>query len=79
MVSEILSILIKLSEVFLGPSPIEVIQQYTSVIGTTVMIPYWALGFHLCRWGYKSIDEVMTVVNTMKAYGIPQDVQWNVS
>ena len=29
------------------------------------MIPYWTLGFHLCRWGYGTIEnltEVMQVI-----------------
>ena len=27
--------------VFLGPEPETVVQQYTSIIGTTVLPPYW--------------------------------------
>ena len=36
------------------------------------MPPYWSLGFQLCRYGYKDLDEVKGVVSEMKKYGIPQ-------
>ena len=41
------------------------------------MPPYWGLGFHLCRWGYGSLNGTQTVNDNMRKYGIPQDVQWN--
>jgi alpha-glucosidase len=34
-----------------GPTPKEVTAQYhTGIVGTPGMQPYWALGFHQCRW-----------------------------
>uniref|UniRef100_A0A7N6BX32 P-type domain-containing protein n=1 Tax=Anabas testudineus TaxID=64144 RepID=A0A7N6BX32_ANATE len=63
--------------VFLGPDPGSVVEQYVDVIGHPAMPIYWALGYHLCRWGYKTSDATWEVVKSMRNYKIPQDVQWN--
>jgi alpha-glucosidase/lysosomal alpha-glucosidase len=61
---------------FMGTKPEDVTQQYMQVIGKPHMIPYWALGFHQCRYGYKNIDEVEQVVDKYKEYGIPLETMW---
>ncbi|XP_070541629.1 maltase-glucoamylase-like [Ptychodera flava] len=61
---------------FLGPSPENVVQQYTEFIGRPFLPPYWALGFQLCRWGYNNLTNVMKVVDSMEEYDIPQDIQY---
>ncbi|XP_067441400.1 lysosomal alpha-glucosidase [Thunnus thynnus] len=63
--------------VFLGPDPGSVIGQYMEVIGYPAMPIYWALGYHLCRWGFNSSESTWNVVKSLRNYGIPQDVQWN--
>ncbi|XP_075224728.1 lysosomal alpha-glucosidase-like [Lycorma delicatula] len=63
--------------IFLGPTPEEVIQQYTEVVGKPMLPPYWSLGFHLCRWGYNSLENTKTIMEKNLAAGIPLDVQWN--
>uniref|UniRef100_A0A8C6V503 Lysosomal alpha-glucosidase n=1 Tax=Naja naja TaxID=35670 RepID=A0A8C6V503_NAJNA len=63
--------------VFLGPDPSSVVRQYMDVIGYPFMPPYWALGFHLCRWGYTSTAITREVVKNMTAALFPLDVQWN--
>ena len=35
------------------------------------MPPYWALGFHLCRWGYSSTAVTRQVVENMTRAGFP--------
>ena len=42
--------------------PDEVIHSYQDVIGRPAMPPYWALGFHQCRWGYHNLQDVKEVV-----------------
>ncbi|XP_064482529.1 lysosomal alpha-glucosidase-like [Ornithodoros turicata] len=63
--------------VFVGSSPAAVVRQYKSVVGMPAMPPYWALGFHLCRYNYGSLDRTReTMLNNIRV-GIPLDVQWN--
>ncbi|OWF38082.1 sucrase-isomaltase, intestinal-like [Mizuhopecten yessoensis] len=61
---------------FLGPSPENVVQQYTQAIGRPFMPPYWSLGFQLCRYGYNSLENMIAAVNRTRDYGIPHDVQY---
>ncbi|NXL92505.1 LYAG glucosidase, partial [Alectura lathami] len=63
--------------VFLGPDPKSVVRQYLDVIGFPFMPPYWALGFHLCRWGYSSTAATRQAAANMSAARFPLDVQWN--
>nr|XP_056702459.1 maltase-glucoamylase-like [Euleptes europaea] len=62
--------------VFLGPTPENVVQQYTEAIGRPHLPPYWSLGYQLSRWGYSDIATVKETVRRMEQYGIPQDVQY---
>ncbi|XP_075862342.1 putative maltase-glucoamylase 2 [Microcebus murinus] len=61
--------------VFLGPTPELVTQQYTKLIGRPAMIPYWALGFQLSRYGYQNDTEISDLYDAMVAAQIPYDVQ----
>ena len=47
--------------------PDEIIHSYQEVIGRPAMPPYWALGFHQCRQGYKNLEEVREVVGNFSA------------
>ncbi|XP_030311852.1 sucrase-isomaltase, intestinal [Calypte anna] len=60
----------------LGPTPELVVQEYTALIGRPVMQPYWALGFHLCRFGYENDSDVRQIVEEMRKAKIPHDVQY---
>ncbi|XP_051007616.1 maltase-glucoamylase [Acomys russatus] len=63
--------------VFLGPTPELVTQQYTELIGRPVMVPYWSLGFQLCRYGYENDSEIASLYDEMVAKQIPYDVQYS--
>lgn len=60
---------------FLGPSPKDVVQQYMELVGKPALPPYWALGFHLCKYGYGSLNKTKEVMERNIAAGIPLDVQ----
>ena len=38
--------------------------------------PYWALGYHLCRWGYNSLENMQAAFQRTVELGIPLDAQW---
>jgi alpha-glucosidase (family GH31 glycosyl hydrolase) len=63
--------------IVLGPSPHQVIQQYTSIVGRPHFPPFWEFGFHQCRWGYQSIQETASVALNYKRFLIPLDTMWN--
>ncbi|KAJ9115910.1 hypothetical protein QFC22_005053 [Naganishia vaughanmartiniae] len=60
-----------------GPRAIDVHEQYSQIVGTTQDFPYWAFGFHLCRWGYTSVEETRSIVDSMRAANIPLEVMYN--
>jgi alpha-glucosidase len=59
-----------------GPLPFDVAREYSEISKKAVMMPYWGLGFHQCRFGYKSIGEVAAVVANYSAAGIPLETMW---
>jgi len=63
--------------IMVGPSPIEVVEQYTQLIGKPFLVPFWSLGYQQCRWGWSSVKETMAVLERNLKIGIPIDVQWN--
>ncbi|KAG8182551.1 hypothetical protein JTE90_002085 [Oedothorax gibbosus] len=63
--------------IMLGPSPANVVQQFTELVGRTFMPPYWSLGFHLCRFGYHTLNKTRETLERNIVAGIPIDVQWN--
>jgi alpha-glucosidase len=61
---------------FSGPTPIEAAKQYAQIVGTPAEIPYWGLGFHQCRYGYKDYLDVASVVDNYAKANIPLETMW---
>ncbi|KAG8896761.1 hypothetical protein FRC00_005310 [Tulasnella sp. 408] len=59
-----------------GPSPVQVAQQYANVVGKPAEVPYWGLGLHQCRWGYRDYVDVANVITNYSAAGIPLETMW---
>lgn len=49
---------------FTGPSPAEVVAQYTEIVGRSQMPQYFTLGFHLSRWNYKNSTHLQEVIQS---------------
>ncbi|KAE9019239.1 hypothetical protein PR001_g13929 [Phytophthora rubi] len=64
--------------VFSGPSPQDVIEQYTDIVGRPAMPPYWALGYHVGRRGGDdtSVEDATKVVTQLRTEGVPMDAYW---
>ena len=62
--------------VFVADTPLDVIKQYHKVLGSASVPPYWALGTHQCRWGYRNLSMLEGVVEGYKDHGIPLETIW---
>jgi alpha-glucosidase len=61
-----------------GPTATDVIKSYQqSTVGLPAMQQYWTLGFHQCRWGYRSWKEVREVVDNFAKFDIPLETIWS--
>ncbi|KAF2122790.1 alpha-glucosidase b [Lophiotrema nucula] len=59
-----------------GPSPFDVSREYSAISGQPQMMPYWGFGFHQCRFGYGSADELGQVVQNFSNANIPLETMW---
>ncbi len=49
----------------------QVYERFGQLCGRPPLPPRWALGYHQCRWGYKSADEIRRVVKGFKEHHLP--------
>lgn len=59
-----------------GPSLAELTQKLQRLVGTTPLPPAWSLGYHQCRWGYKSEACLDDLDKKFTEHGIPCDGLW---
>ena len=57
--------------------PDTVIKEYHEFIGDYVMMPFWSMGHHQSRWGYKTINHHKNVLAKYEEHDIPLDVIWS--
>ncbi|KAK7994138.1 hypothetical protein PG989_007519 [Apiospora arundinis] len=59
-----------------GPTPTKVSQQYAQVAGLPAMMPYWGLGLHQCRYGYRDYYAIADVIANYSEANIPLETMW---
>ena len=57
-------------------SPEEVLKGIQFLIGIPALPPFWSLGNHQSRYGYKDFKEFKSVYELYKKYEIPIDAMW---
>jgi alpha-glucosidase len=61
---------------FAGPTPRDVLEQYTRVVGRATLPPLWTLGFHQCRWSYTPSSRVREVAEEFRRRDLAIDGFW---
>eukprot|EP00826_Nyctotherus_ovalis_P036324 TRINITY_DN320_c0_g2_i1.p1 TRINITY_DN320_c0_g2~~TRINITY_DN320_c0_g2_i1.p1 ORF type:complete len:916 (-),score=286.78 TRINITY_DN320_c0_g2_i1:43-2790(-) len=54
----------------------QVIRQYHELVGRPYLIPRWSMGYHQCRYGWRTLDKVKDVVRKFEENDLPLDVVW---
>ena len=60
----------------INETPDEALISLHDIIGHPILPPFWALGFHQCRWGYHNTDEMRTVYESYIRHQLPFDTLW---
>ena len=58
-------------------NPEDAIKKYHSVIGNTLLPPFWSLGWHQSKYGYKSTSVLEQVYNNYTDSDFPLDTLWS--
>eukprot|EP01022_Parablepharisma_sp_SALTPOND_P019193 TRINITY_DN3245_c0_g1_i1.p1 TRINITY_DN3245_c0_g1~~TRINITY_DN3245_c0_g1_i1.p1 ORF type:complete len:924 (+),score=110.38 TRINITY_DN3245_c0_g1_i1:5756-8527(+) len=53
-----------------------VLKNYHDLVGRPYLPPFWSLGFHQCRYGWRSLDKVKEVLAKFEETDIPLEVLW---
>ena len=59
-----------------GDNPAEITSRLQKLTGTVPRPPLWSLGYHQCRWGYKSYEDLKELDRKFSEYKIPCDGLW---
>ncbi|WQF87535.1 Putative glycoside hydrolase family 31, galactose mutarotase-like domain superfamily [Colletotrichum destructivum] len=62
---------------YAGPTADAVMKSYQkTTVGLPAMQQYWTFGFHQCRWGYTSWDNLQEVADDFAKFKIPLETIW---
>ena len=56
--------------------PIDTILGLHKYLGRSLVPPFWSLGYHQSRWGYKNATALETVIDKFENLDIPLDTIW---
>ena len=62
--------------IIVDSNPEFVVRNIQFLLGVPPLPPYWSLGNHQSRYGYKSFEEFQNVYENYKKYKIPIDTMW---
>lgn len=62
--------------IILNNSISSVVASFIKLVGKPLMVPEWSTGWHQCRYGYNSSDQIKDVVQGYKDNKIPLDTMW---
>lgn len=63
--------------IFLGNENPEIVtKKYHKFLGGYSLPPFWSMGFHQCRWGYKNLKMIQEVLEGYKTNNLPLDTIW---
>jgi len=61
---------------FAGPTPADVMRQYTELTGRMPLPPRWTIGYHQSRWTYDSQQRVQQIASTLRERNHPCEAIW---
>ena len=59
-----------------GPTLPDVLRQYTGLTGRMPLPALWTLGYHQCRWGYRTEADFRAIAQELRSRHIPADAIW---
>lgn len=59
-----------------GPTPAEVVQNFSTLCGRAPLPPLWALGMHQCRWSYPDEKSILAIAKEYRRRDLPLDAIW---
>ncbi len=62
--------------IFAGPTPADVVRQYTELTGRMPLPARWTLGLHQSRWGYEDAAQIRELAHNLRTRRHPCDAVW---